>query len=113
MGEAARDEAWQDRAPDSSSLLRRLLLRPVPRLPAPPLDAGVEDIIDEEDLEEALSRLEAENLVIKAALKSERAEAAELRAQLESLSETETADDLRADRDRWATLVERLLFAGR
>ncbi|MGY2052333.1 hypothetical protein [Methylobacterium sp. JK268] len=111
MGAAARDHDADERSP-GSALLQRLLLRP----PARPLDAhfavaAVAD--DEDDLEEIVSFLEAENLVIKAALKSERAETAELRARLEAADESETLQDIRADRDRWANLVERLLFAPR
>jgi hypothetical protein len=111
MGEAARDYGRQDPGLDSA-LLRRLLVRPVPRTAEPLADLPVEDEADE-SLDEALSRLEAENLIIKAALKSERAEAAELRARLAERETAEEHDAVRADRDRWANLVERLLFSGR
>ncbi|MFE1600816.1 hypothetical protein [Methylobacterium sp. ID0610] len=114
MGEAARDEGWHERAASPSNILQRLLLRPVPR--AGDLEPDMDEafaVAGDEDLEDAVSRLETENLVIKAALKSEQAEVADLRARLDALGDAETPQDLRVDRDRWATLVERLLFAGR
>jgi hypothetical protein len=120
MGEAAFDIAGQDReergGPDFD-LVRRLLLPPgwlgprPYRLP-PPEEA------EAEDLDDLVAQLEAENKVMKAVLRSEREAAAELRAQVAALSSQQTQDgttqeDLRADRDRWAGLVERLLFASR
>lgn len=110
MGEAARDYGQQDPGLDSSGLLQRLLVRPSHRPVEPPADVSEDE---GESLDEAFSRLEAENLIIKAALKSERAEAADLRARLAERAGTEDGDALRADRDRWASLVERLLFSGR
>ncbi|ACA16796.1 hypothetical protein M446_2337 [Methylobacterium sp. 4-46] len=110
MGEAARDHAWQGGSTDSSRL-QRLLLRPLPRAAAAP--AVAPDEADEDVLEEELSRLAAENVIIKAALRSEQAEVAELRARLGEAAASESLEDVRADRDRWAGLVERLLFAGR
>ncbi len=55
---------------------------------------------------------------MKAVIRSEREAAAELRAQVAALTTQQAQDDtiqddLRADRDRWASLVERLLFASR
>ncbi|MET7243426.1 hypothetical protein ABZT49_08650 [Methylobacterium sp. EM32] len=125
MGEAAFDISGQERSgPDLKGrtgpdfdLVRRLLLPPgwlgprPYRLPLP----------DEEEFEEVddlVAQLEAENKVMKAVLRSEREAAAELRAQVAALSiqqaqDEDTQEDLRADRDRWASLVERLLFAPR
>ncbi|AWB25441.1 hypothetical protein DA075_31615 [Methylobacterium currus] len=133
MGEAAIDISGQERSgPDLKErsgpnldgrtgpdfdLVRRLLLPPgwlgprPYRLPPP----------DEEEMEEIddlVAHLEAENKVMKAVLRSEREAAAELRAQVAALTiqqaqGEDTQEDLRADRDRWASLVERLLFAPR
>ncbi|SFV01642.1 hypothetical protein SAMN02799631_03845 [Methylobacterium sp. 174MFSha1.1] len=133
MGEAALGISGQERSgpdlkersgPDLKGrtgpdfdLVRRLLLPPgwlgprPYRLPLP----------DEEEIEEIddlVAQLEAENKVMKAVLRSEREAAAELRAQVAALSiqqaqDEDTQEDLRADRDRWASLVERLLFAPR
>jgi hypothetical protein len=65
-------------------------------------------------LEDEVARLEAELRVIGAALQAEQAESAALRAELDQVSAYATpVGDIRHDRDRWATLVERLLFAER
>jgi hypothetical protein len=125
MGEAARSIADHERSgadhgersgPDFD-LVRRLLLPPgwlgprPYRLPPP-------DEMEAEEVDDLLAQLEAENKVMKAVLRSEREAAAELRAQVAALSTRQAEgegvqDDLRADRDRWAGLVERLLFAAR
>ncbi|MGX7708670.1 hypothetical protein [Methylobacterium sp. Gmos1] len=125
MGEAALDIPGQETSgPDLKErtgpdfdLVRRLLLPPgwlgprPYRLP-PPDDDGIEEVDD------LVAQLEAENKVMKAVLRSEREAAAELRAQVAALTvqqahDEDTQEDLRADRDRWASLVERLLFAPR
>ncbi|MFH6783007.1 MULTISPECIES: hypothetical protein [Methylobacterium] len=125
MGEAAWSITDQDRTgPDRQErsgpdfdLVRRLLLPPgwlgprPYRLPPP-------DEMEAEEIDDLVAQLEAENKVMKAVLRSEREMAAELRAQVAALSTRQAdgedaQDDLRADRDRWAGLVERLLFATR
>ncbi|AWN53400.1 hypothetical protein [Methylobacterium sp. 17Sr1-1] len=125
MGEAAFDISGQERGgPDLKGrtgpdfdLVRRLLLPPgwlgprPYRLPLPDED-------EFEEIDDLVAQLEAENKVMKAVLRSEREAAAELRAQVAALSiqqaeGEDTQEDLRADRDRWASLVERLLFAPR
>ncbi|RVU16126.1 hypothetical protein EOE48_17370 [Methylobacterium oryzihabitans] len=89
MAEAAYRFAREDEAIGDSPLLRRLLVRPSDRLrprsaEAPPaLPAGPDPL---------LARLSAENRVIKAALRSERAVAAELRASLAALGRPEGGD---------------------
>ncbi|KMO09762.1 hypothetical protein [Methylobacterium indicum] len=117
MGEAALNIAGQERGGPDFDLVRRLLLPPgwlgprPYRLPEP-------DEAPEEDLDDLVAQLEAENKVMKAVIRSEREAAAELRAQVAALTTQQAQDDtiqddLRADRDRWASLVERLLFASR
>ncbi|TNC10876.1 hypothetical protein FF100_22255 [Methylobacterium terricola] len=125
MGEAAWSIADQEgsgpergeRSGPDFDLVRRLLLPPgwlgprPYRLPLP-------DEMEAEEADDLVAQLEAENKVMKAVLRSEREAAAELRAQVAALTtqqaqDEDTQEDLRADRDRWATLVERLLFAAR
>ena len=66
------------------------------------------------ELEDEIDGLEAELRVVRAALQAEQAESAALRAELEKVSAFATpVGDIRHDRDRWATLVERLLFVER
>lgn len=65
-------------------------------------------------LEDQLARLETELRVVRAALHAEQAESAALRAELDEVSAYATpVGDIRHDRDRWASLVERLLFVER
>jgi septal ring factor EnvC (AmiA/AmiB activator) len=65
-------------------------------------------------LEEEIARLETELRVVRAALQAEQAESAALRAELDQVSRYATpVGDIRHDRDRWASLVERLLFVER
>ncbi len=123
MGEAATDISGQGgpdldrRSGPDFDLVRRLLLPPgwigdrPYRLPVP-------DAMEIEEIDELVATLEAENKVMKAVLRSEREAVAELRAQVAALTTQQAHDedrqeDLRADRDRWASLVERLLFAPR
>ena len=111
------DPGFNERSGPDFDLVRRLLLPPgwvgarPHRLPPP-------DEMEIAEIDDLVATLEAENKVMKAVLRSEREAAAELRAQVAALSiqqaEGEDAqEDLRADRDRWASLVERLLFAPR
>ncbi|KMO38709.1 hypothetical protein VQ02_11455 [Methylobacterium variabile] len=117
MGEAAFDIAYRESDGPSANLVRRLLLppgwlgpRPM-RLPPP-------EELPEEEIDDFVAQLEAENKIMKAVLRSEREAAAELRAQVAALTSQQVQDEdrneeLRTDRDRWASLVERLLFAPR
>ncbi|GJD99161.1 hypothetical protein [Methylobacterium isbiliense] len=107
MADAARDYE-QDARLDGSPLLHRLLTRPMLRVVPPAL---ADEEAEEESADEALERLEAENQIMKAVLRSERAEAASLRARIAELSANGDVETLRTDRDRWASLVQRLLFA--
>ncbi len=85
MGEAALNIAGQERGGPDFDLVRRLLLPPgwlgprPYRLPEP-------DEAPEEDLDELVAQLEAENKVMKAVIRSEREAAAELRAQVAALT---------------------------
>ncbi|TGE01859.1 hypothetical protein [Methylobacterium nonmethylotrophicum] len=117
MGEAAFDIADRHGEGPDFDLVRRLLLppgwlgpRPI-RLPMPEQPPA-------EEIDDLVAQLEAENKVMKAVLRSEREAAAELRAQVAALTTQQAEDEdrqeeLRTDRDRWASLVERLLFAPR
>jgi hypothetical protein len=63
---------------------------------------------------EELARLRTEMMVMKAVLDAERRETARLRARIEDVATPgPVLDDARATRDRWATLVDRLLHAPR
>lgn len=133
MGEAAFDISGGERSDSFSQqrsgrdldpqsgpdfdLVRRLLLPPGWLGPRPYRLPPPDEVADEE-VDDFVAQLEAENKVMKAVLRSEREAAAELRAQVAALTTRqaegeETQDDLRADRDRWASLVERLLFTSR
>ena len=112
-----RDPGSNERSGPDFDLVRRLLLPPgwigarPHRLPPP-------DEMEIEEIDDLVATLEAENKVMKAVLRSEREAVAELRAQVAALTTQQAHDedrqeDLRADRDRWASLVERLLFAPR
>lgn len=64
--------------------------------------------------DEEIARLESEIAVLRAALKAEQDEVAALRAEIEEIGAySAPVGDIRNDRDRWATLVERLLFTER
>ncbi|WP_407522558.1 hypothetical protein [Methylobacterium oryzisoli] len=112
MADAARDYA-QDARRDGSPLLHRLLTRPVLRaVPSTPVPSALlDEEPEEESADELLERLEAENQIMKAVLRSEREEAASLRARIAELSASADVETIRTDRDRWASLVQRLLFA--
>lgn len=69
---------------------------------------------NEDEDEGEFARLETEIMVLKAALRAERQEVEALRAEVQQLASQGTpVTDIRCDRDRWANLVERLLFVER
>ena len=126
MAEAAR--RYQQAG--SSDLLRRLMARPVrldpqarTRLPLPgrdlpghdlhradpPENEPDEDHFDDSEEADAIVRLETELQVMKAVLRAQRQEVESLRAQRQLLTESAASDDVRATRERWAALVERLI----
>ena len=82
--------------------------------PAKTPDSDIEALLGTARLEDEIVRLEAELRVVQAALRAEQQEAAALRAELDQVRTYATpVVDIRSDRDRWATLVERLLFVER
>ncbi|GJD96458.1 hypothetical protein [Methylobacterium iners] len=114
----------------SSEIVRRLVARPIridargsAVIPAEtvvtqpePAAAAVE--APREEVEPAVSgelaRLRTEMTLMKAVLEAERRETARLRACIEDVATPgPVLDDARATRDRWATLVDRLLHAPR
>lgn len=109
MAEAARR---LDR--EGGDVVHRLIARPIrleysqhARPPAEPAsDAEEADVADEADT------LRAELDLLKAILKAERAEAAQLRSRLASGPEASAAD-VAAMRARWAELFDRMLLAPR
>ena len=121
MAEAAR--RYQQAG--SSDLVRRLMARPVRleqqariRLPLagrdPRLsDTAGEDLADDRDEAEEITRLETELHVVKAVLRAQRQEVEALRAQRQLLTESAPDDDVRATRERWAALVDTLLIRAR
>ena len=83
-----------------------------------PVEAHQEAEPDEAD-DDRLADLQARLAITEAALKSERQHLGELRVELEALEqlkaslqdERDRAEDLRADRDRWAERAEALAYA--
>ncbi|MCJ2140369.1 hypothetical protein [Methylobacterium sp. E-066] len=126
MAEAAR----RYQQVGSSDLVRRLIARPVrleqqarTRLPLPGqalpgqearVSSAPQDDLSE-DLDEAdeIARLETELQVMKAVLRAQRQEVEALRAQRQLLTESAASDDVRATRERWASLVDTLLIRAR
>ncbi|SFM04032.1 hypothetical protein [Methylobacterium pseudosasicola] len=117
MAEAAR--RYQQAG--SSDLVRRLIARPVrleqqarTRLPLPGPDLRVSDDLSEDpDEADEIARLETELQVMKAVLRAQRQEVEALRAQRQLLTESAASDDVRATRERWASLVDTLLIRAR
>ncbi|GEP11559.1 hypothetical protein [Methylobacterium gnaphalii] len=121
MAEAAR----RTRNGQGSDVVRRLIARPIRLHAAPAAQAAVTSasrpIAEEPEMAvnepaEAASsdikRLRAEMMLLKAVLHAERSENASLRACLGVDEADETLGaEARAVRDRWATLVDRLLHA--
>ena len=71
------------------------------------------DPVDDEEDGEGAERFEIELSIVRAALKSERQQLVEMRAQIEELqatlmSERRKVETLRAERDRWAERAELL-----
>ncbi|MCJ2120535.1 hypothetical protein MKK65_28845 [Methylobacterium sp. J-001] len=121
MAEAAR--RYQQAG--SSDLVRRLIARPVrleqqarSRLPLPGQEARVsgapqDDRSEDSDEADEIARLETELQVMKAVLRAQRQEVEALRAQRQLLTESVASDDVRATRERWASLVDTLLIRAR
>jgi hypothetical protein len=121
MAEAAR--RYQQAG--SSDLVRRLIARPVrleqqarTRLPLPGQEARVsgvpqDDLLEDSDEADEIARLETELQVMKAVLRAQRQEVEALRAQRQLLTESAASDDVRATRERWASLVDTLLIRAR
>ncbi|MDH2312254.1 hypothetical protein [Methylobacterium brachiatum] len=121
MAEAAR--RYQQAG--SSDLVRRLIARPVrleqqarTRLPLPGQEArgpsvAQDDLLAESDEADEIARLETELQVMKAVLRAQRQEVEALRAQRQLLTESAASDDVRATRERWASLVDTLLIRAR
>ena len=111
MAEAAR--RYQQTG--GGDLVRRLMARPV-RLEQQvrtrlPLTSHVDAEADDEP--DVIDRLEIELQVMKAVLRAQRREVESLRAQRQVLSESADSDDVRATRERWASLVDSLLIRAR
>ncbi|MCJ2126599.1 hypothetical protein [Methylobacterium sp. J-077] len=121
MAEAAR--RYQQAG--SSDLVRRLIARPVrleqqarTRLPLPGQEPRVsgapqDDLSEDFDDADEIARLETELQVMKAVLRAQRQEVEALRAQRQLLTESAASDDVRATRERWASLVDTLLIRAR
>ena len=121
MAEAAR--RYQQAG--SSDLVSRLIARPVrleqqarTRLPLPGQEARgpsvpQDDLLAESDEADEIARLETELQVMKAVLRAQRQEVEALRAQRQLLTESAASDDVRATRERWASLVDTLLIRAR
>lgn len=120
MAEAARRTGYGH----GSDVVRRLIARPIRVHALPPAKATVAETepadvgdiaptLDETDLPPSdLARLRTEMMLLKAVLMAERRENASLRAAV-GLDDANhvLSDDARVVRDRWATLVDRLLHA--
>lgn len=119
------NEAHRRREPvNGSSAVRRLMARPIhahiaeaarPRPIAPDVTASPpadESVAPAVPATEDLVRLRMEVLMMKAALAAERRESEALRSSL-GLSAADTlGDEARAERERWAGLVGRLIHGG-
>ena len=120
MAEAARRMGYGH----GSDVVRRLIARPIRLQAAPPAGPSPAEVEPADDADEvasidetdspssAILRLRTEMMLLKAVLQAERRENTNLRASvgLEDADET-LGDEARAVRDRWATLVDRLLHA--
>ena len=112
MAEAAR--RYQQTG--GTDLVRRLMARPVrlerqvrARLPMTvPADVAVDAEPDA-----AVGRLEAELKLMKAVVRAQRQEVESLRAQRQLLTDSTDSDDVRATRERWASLVDSLIIRAR
>ncbi|WP_244612401.1 hypothetical protein [Methylobacterium haplocladii] len=104
--------------------MRRLIARPIRMQATPivrPVAAEVEPAgqatvaagIDETDIPPSdIARLRTEMMLLKAVLQAERTENASLRACVGfDEADEKLGDEARAVRDRWATLVDRLLHS--
>lgn len=121
MAEAAR----RTRYGHGSDVVRRLIARPIHMHATPaartPLASAPQPIAEEpetsfdepaEAVSSDIKRLRTEMMLLKAVLHAERSENASLRACLGLDEEDDTLGaEARAVRDRWATLVDRLLHA--
>lgn len=115
------EPACQTRNEFGSGTVRRLIARPI-RIdltrPSPRSAGWAQDLLDRDaaaeqrEREAEVERLRTEVEVMKAVLASERRETARLRACLGLDDAADPAtDEVRAVRDRWATLVDRILRA--
>lgn len=110
------NEATRRRSPaPNDSAMRRLMTRPIHAhraVAAPVRPVAPEALAPSAEADESsadLARLRLEVAVMKAALAAERRESEALRASL-GLAEPEgLSDEARAVRERWASLVERLI----
>ncbi len=110
--------AWQKQADTESDIVRRLVASPLRRAhdqpPAarltlvPPSPSELDPIDADEEPSPDLLRLKTEMTLMKAVLKAQRSENAELRSQLGQAGHG-TVEDVRQVRDRWAILVDQLL----
>ena len=111
-------EAHRRREPGSGgSAVRRLMARPIrahiagaaqPQ-PQPPV---VERAAASAPVTDDVARLRMEVLMMKAALAAERRESETLRSSLGLTAADSLGDEARAERERWAALVGRLIHRG-
>lgn len=107
--------AWQGQVEAESDIVRRLVVRPFHRplressavLTVVPASEPEETGMDEGPSPDLL-RLKTEMTLMKAVLKAQRSENAELRSQIEQAG-IGSGENPRLVRDRWATLVDQLL----
>ncbi|MCC0806709.1 hypothetical protein FPV16_10815 [Methylobacterium sp. W2] len=102
-----------------SDIVKRLMARPIRTSPTPkrvdiaPVALPVEpraEVIEETAPSDDLARLRSEIMVMKAVLRAEREEAANVRASIERLAgPAPLSPEACAVRDRWAALVDQLL----
>ena len=114
------NEAHRRREPGSGgSAVRRLMARPIrahladaaqprPAVPAVREPSPAPSADEAQDL----ARLRMEVLMMKAALAAERRESEALRSSLGLTAADGLGDEARAERERWAALVGRLIHGG-
>ncbi|KQP36485.1 hypothetical protein [Methylobacterium sp. Leaf100] len=102
-----------------STIVRRLMARPLRLVETPmaevvTLHPGAAAPENRAQASEEVARLKAQLLVMKAVLRSERDEAAHLRACIATIADPEPlTPEAQAVRDRWAALVDQLLHTAR
>jgi hypothetical protein len=107
-----------------TNIVRRLMARPLRLVETPIPEKPIAQVValhpgaaatgDRAQASDEVAKLKAQLLVMKAVLRSERDEAAHLRACIATIADPEPlSPEAQAVRDRWAALVDQLLHTSR